>query len=228
MKVGFFHRGMGRLDEARQHLWEAYTGRRETLGVAAAPTLKSLRELVVLARVLRSAGRAADATRLLEELTRVSAQDLLSEEENVNLLGSLHELYLEAGDSSTARRLATQHLDLRRAEASREGATAAQKNDYASSLLTIEPMDLRDPSTALLFARQASEQASHLSPDFLGTLALALFETGDTSGALETQARAMTRLPPIPPEGRDGRPTRAVQGSGRGFVRLGFQLLRGG
>ncbi|MCH9002179.1 MAG: hypothetical protein IIC02_06360 [Planctomycetes bacterium] len=62
-------------------------------------------------------------------------------------------------------------------------------------LLTCKPEDLRDPVSALSFAKRAVEKNEGESPLYLDTLSLAYFMTGDTAKAIETQVKALALLP---------------------------------
>ena len=62
-------------------------------------------------------------------------------------------------------------------------------------LLTCKPEDLRDPVSALSFAKRAVEKNEGESPNYLDTLSLAYFMTGDTAKAIETQVKALALLP---------------------------------
>ena len=67
-------------------------------------------------------------------------------------------------------------------------------NRYAWELLTCVPDDLRDPVTALEFAKKAVAASNEQKPAILDTLALAYHMTGDTPRALETQQEALSLL----------------------------------
>lgn len=69
-------------------------------------------------------------------------------------------------------------------------------NEYVSPLLTCEPADMRDPVTALKYARLAVELTRGNDPNILKTLALAYHLTGDQAQAAETAQKALALLPP--------------------------------
>ena len=71
-------------------------------------------------------------------------------------------------------------------------------NGYAWELLTCVVHDLRDPVTALEFAKKAVEASNEQNPGILDTLALAQQMNGDIDAAIETQSKAVALLDPDP------------------------------
>ena len=107
---------------------------------------------------------------------------------------NLANLYKASGELEKARPIGAE-LPLgyrKRAEAS---ADARSKNSYAWEALTIEPVDLRDPESALRFAIDANELTGFENPNYLDTLSLAYHMTGDTAKAIENQKKAISLLP---------------------------------
>jgi hypothetical protein len=104
---------------------------------------------------------------------------------------------LRAGDLEAATESALEGLALLRAQATRPTAGPTDQNEYASWLLTCEPARLRDPVTALRFARLAV--AKSRTPVYLDTLALALFQTGNRAEAVRTAEEALSALPSTRP-----------------------------
>ena len=74
--------------------------------------------------------------------------------------------------------------------------TPRRLNAYAWKLLTVEPVDLRDPTAALPVAIEANEMTGHEIPAYLDTLAMAYHLTGDHAKAVETQQKAIALLTP--------------------------------
>ena len=99
------------------------------------------------------------------------------------------------GDTAAARSYTERLLDARRRAAQSPQAEASAREAYARLLLTCEPPDLRNPETALQFARQATEMTDDPQPESLATLALALFQTGEAFSAIEMQKRAISLVP---------------------------------
>ncbi|MCH9002105.1 MAG: tetratricopeptide repeat protein [Planctomycetes bacterium] len=77
----------------------------------------------------------------------------------------------------------------------RDGGPAAM-NEYAWVLLTYEPLDMRDPKTALVVAKRAVNLSQASNPMFLDTLARAYHMTDHLDDAIETQRRALAQLEP--------------------------------
>ncbi len=77
-------------------------------------------------------------------------------------------------------------------------ASANDMNGYAWELLTCVVHDLRDPVTALEFAKKAVAAGNEQNPAILDTLALAQQMNGDIAAAIETQTKAVALLAPGP------------------------------
>lgn len=99
------------------------------------------------------------------------------------------------GRSEDARPLARELLKWKEQEAIRCDADLEAKVYYAQFALTLEPTDLRAPTSALRFALEANELSRFQNPHFLDTLALAYHRTGDFASAAETQENAISLLP---------------------------------
>ena len=114
--------------------------------------------------------------------------------------GRLATYYRSAGRVDDAARVIRQRLETMRRLMERGGERPQVLNDYARDLLTIEPVDLRDPAAALPLAERAcalaEERGTYRRWMYLDTLALAQHRTGDTVKAIETQRRALGLLPP--------------------------------
>lgn len=87
--------------------------------------------------------------------------------------------------SGQALTYAARQLALQKERADKSGASAGELNDYARSLLTIEPESLRNPAAALVRAQQAVALSEGKDAVILDTLAHAYFLTGDRSRAKE-------------------------------------------
>jgi tetratricopeptide (TPR) repeat protein len=108
-----------------------------------------------------------------------------------SLISVLH----EQGKEEESRPYTIELIALRKQAAQRADAGASKLNEYARVLLTCKPEDLRDPVSALSFAKRAVEKNEGESPLYLDTLSLAYFMTGDTAKAIETQVKALALLP---------------------------------
>jgi len=74
------------------------------------------------------------------------------------------------------------------------GASAQHLNFTARHLLTTPKEDLRDPAAALEFALRANELTGYKNYEYLRSLALASFRTGDAPKSIEFQQRALSLL----------------------------------
>ena len=72
---------------------------------------------------------------------------------------------------------------------------ASEKNELAWFLLTCLPEKHRDPRRALKLSREANDESNFENGSHLDTLAAALFELGDVTGAVKTQRTAVERSP---------------------------------
>ncbi len=73
--------------------------------------------------------------------------------------------------------------------------TLRSMNSLAWFLLTREPVESRDPRTALKLALEVAEKTGYENPGHLDTLSLAYHLTGDTAKAIENQKKAIALLP---------------------------------
>ena len=156
----------------------------------AGALLHSLGDPEALAFV-RTSQRAFD--RLLEEdpdhveIRRRAAQSF----------ALLAQLLNARNEARQARALMTRALAIQHAEATKSGALGNRIAEYAWSLLTAHPADLRDPTAALVHARRAAALTNHQDPGILRTLAHAYFATGDSAAAAEAARQGLALLPPL-------------------------------
>ncbi len=151
---------------------------------------------LLLGREVEALSSNARAIQLFDALlaadgANVRAQSLLS-----FVLLRQGPVLVRTGRTTDAAASTRRGLAMLRAQADRPGASAGALNDYASWLLTCEPAALRDPATALRFARRAADVQRQ--PMTLDTLALAQYHTGDVRRALETGRAALAMLPAAP------------------------------
>ena len=142
--------------------------------------------LVNYERVLQILGRLAAA-----EPRNVLLQGRYSE-----MLAFTADLLVRSGRVEEARSMTSRSLALTRQLASREEATADELYQFAETFLTCVPADLREPATALGYAKRAVEKSGGSDSDSLDLLARAYFLTGDSAHAIETEEKALSLLPP--------------------------------
>ncbi len=116
----------------------------------------------------------------------------------LNTMNGLGTVLTKQGKLDQARPLTADVLAGYRKRATGPNASANDMNSYAWELLTCVVPDLRDPVTALEFAKKAVEASNEQEPYSLDTLALAQQMTGDIAAAIETETKAVALLPPGP------------------------------
>ena len=104
-----------------------------------------------------------------------------------NLLRVLH----IRNDREALRPIVADRLAILRRAAQRSGATATVLHAYAWELLNCEMPDLRDPETALPFAKEGVERNGARDVSMLETLARAYQKTGEFDLAVSTQRQAI-------------------------------------
>jgi serine/threonine protein kinase/tetratricopeptide (TPR) repeat protein len=82
-------------------------------------------------------------------------------------------------------------LEIQKGWADRPNANAVDLNQYAWTLLTCDPQELRSPRTALPYAQRAARMSKENDPNVLDTLSLAYYLNGDRRRAIETEERAI-------------------------------------
>jgi tetratricopeptide (TPR) repeat protein/tRNA A-37 threonylcarbamoyl transferase component Bud32 len=194
--------GWGRPADAEQIDREVLAIRHRVVGPEHPDTLVSMNNLAVLYLDLE---RYREAEPLLIEAleTRIRVTGFAHRDTD-RVRRNLIELYQAQGRVDDMRPLVSDMLETARLAAERDDALAVELNDYAWQLLTVEPVDLRDPARALDVAQRACamEEASG-GPElwnYLDTLALAWHSSGDTAQAAATERRALGILAGDRPE----------------------------
>ena len=149
-----------------------------------------------LGDVYRRQGRLDEAEQLCRRSWEAS-REVLGEMDG-QTLGSLNCLLralTAQGKVDEARPYVAELIRHRRRVSEQPDASADYLNNYAW-LLLCEVGDLRAPQAALPIAKRAVEMSGGDNAQFLDTLALAYFMTGDTAMAIETQGKAVSHLRP--------------------------------
>ena len=115
--------------------------------------------------------------------------------------GELARALVRAGRLQEGRNVTRNLLSELQGQAEVPDADGVALNNYAWTLLTCVPADLRDPERALEFARRAEEVSEGRSPPILDTVAYAHFLLGNNDEAVEIQRRSLALLSPM--EARD-------------------------
>ena len=198
--VGNVRFAQGRLAEAEKAYLEAIEECRGHYGNDHHYTVNNL---LALSSLYERQGRFHDAVTLRREAADTRSRVLgASHLDTVSATISLAVVLKRVGHDDESRALlnrvrpfVSEQLVRQRQRAESPQADANDRHTYAWSLLTIEPIDLRDPPSALQFALAANDQTDYADPSYLDTLALAYHLTGDATRAVETQRAALMALP---------------------------------
>lgn len=160
--------------------------------------------LTAAAGLLNKTGKPADAlqkyrqaTAIIENLSTASPSDLFTRGQLAEVLISMGSTLSSMGRTDEASNATARGLAIERELATRVNATADELSRYAISLLTCEPVVLRQPATALRFAKQASEKSGEKDVKNLDILAQAYFRNGDSENALATEEKVLSLFPQI-------------------------------
>jgi len=88
-------------------------------------------------------------------------------------------------------------LALAKQVADRPGATEEQIYNYAWLAVTVDPAEMRNPSSALPYAIKAVELSKSQEPLCLHVLSQAYSELGDYQRAVEVEEKALALFPPV-------------------------------
>jgi serine/threonine protein kinase/tetratricopeptide (TPR) repeat protein len=132
------------------------------------------------------------ALAIFEELYAADPNDRIIGSRLSQTLNSLASLTAKTGRMAEARNYSMRSLAIKRVAADGPAATANDLDDYARSLVTCEPADLRNPTLALSYAERALEMTKGNEANVLNTLALSYDLTGDHARAIETEEKALT------------------------------------
>lgn len=151
-----------------------------------------------LAELYELQGRLEEAEQLrleiLEREKRLLGDDHNNTLVNMQRLASLYER--QGRQDEVVEELNRELIDShRRVYGDDHPSTLYFMNELARLLLRREPASSRNPETALQLALDVAEKTGHKNPDYLDTLALAYYQTGDTALAIETQKKAVSLLP---------------------------------
>jgi tetratricopeptide (TPR) repeat protein len=104
----------------------------------------------------------------------------------------------EAGQGTAARQITSHGLSLTRELATRPDVTADEISEYALHFLDCKPEDMREPATALKYAKESVAKGG-TGADYLAVLARAYYRSGDKTEAIETAEKALALLPVTSP-----------------------------
>ncbi|MEM6936715.1 MAG: protein kinase [Pseudomonadota bacterium] len=148
-----------------------------------------------LALALRMQSKHLEAEKLYRETAAFeSAAKGETSPDAFRQLRNLQWLLMVSGQSEKALANARRTLEISRKAAADPSISPVRLADFAYWLLTLEPLELRDPKTALKWAQRANESANSQHADVMVTLALALEENGRLNEAFEV-IQASAKLP---------------------------------
>jgi tetratricopeptide (TPR) repeat protein len=183
----------GRLAEAEPLHRKDLEARKRMLGEEHPDTLGTTTNLGLLYNKL---GRYEDAAAMFETSLPIKRRVLgMQHPWTASAMHGLAEAYTGLGRRDEALPLHRGVLEFQIAAAEAPDASPQVLGDAAWSLLTHEFEELRDPERALPLVRRACERSSNASAAQFDLLALALFETGDVAGAVETARQALELVP---------------------------------
>jgi eukaryotic-like serine/threonine-protein kinase len=142
------------------------------------------------------AGAADYFGRAIKLVSEMAATDPANAERQAQLadgLISFGALLVTAGRTGEARDITGRALEIQGRLARAPGASADTLLTYAHDLLTCEPAELREPSSALHFALE-TQKLDPTGLETLETLASAYFANGRTAQAIETDTKALDTL----------------------------------
>ncbi|HVM92716.1 MAG TPA: hypothetical protein VMT67_07900, partial [Terriglobales bacterium] len=155
------------------------------------------------------ADRTADAENALKTLSEQRSlleEILLIEPHNGNWESKLGMVLIDMSRQQHAlhrpkesMELAQKGLAILKEVASRPDAQAYQLFDAATGLITVEPVELREPDLAVKYAEHIVDATSRRNPEFLLTLAEAYRSAGQSDKARAAAKEGLSLLPPETP-----------------------------
>jgi len=208
-KVGSALEDLGDLKEALKNYDNAAVTRQELMRADPTNALASMNYVVslrylgdLLYKMNNRGGALAKYQQAVEILDRLVA----AEPDNVMVQGrdSVMRIFIgqtlaEMSKISEARAVTSRGLAITRDLAKREDATPDELSEYAETFLTCEPADLRDPATALRFAKASVAKSGGTDSENLDILADAYFQNHDPDDAVATERKALSLLPAVNP-----------------------------
>ena len=173
-------------------------------GMSLAISLRSSADLLLkMGDQTGAVGKYQRVLNILEALSAAQPKDVWVQGRYSKTLITMAGLLAQGGKPAEARRLTSRGLDIARELAGRSDATPDDMSQYAVALLTCHPADLRDPATALQYAKKSVTKSAGASSDQLDVLAQAYFQSGEVVRAIETEQKALKLLAPTQPHQPD-------------------------
>jgi tetratricopeptide (TPR) repeat protein len=132
---------------------------------------------------------------ILEKLSEAQPANVLVGGRRAEMLIFAAAALARNGKLEEARKTAASGLAITRKLAIRADATRDELSEYAGNFLNCIPADLREPATAVEYARRAVEKTGGRDKDALELLAEAYFQNADSARAIESGEKALNLLP---------------------------------
>jgi tetratricopeptide (TPR) repeat protein len=191
--AGLTHVFRKQYDEAEPYILRAYEIAMRTLGEGHSHTLTYISNL---SSVYIHQQRYDEAEALLTSAIPVSRRVLgPAHGRTTGMIGQLMKVLADQGRQDEARPWVEQVIDARKRRCEEAPSNPVVLNGYAWLLLTCEPEDLRAPSEALAVSLRSNVLTDYQNPDYVDTLALAYFRTGDLENAIKYARQAVALLP---------------------------------
>ena len=208
-KVGSALEDLGELKQALKNYDSAAATRQELMRADPTNALASMNYVVslrylgdLLYKMNNRGGALSKYQQAVEILDRLAA----SEPDNVMVQGrdSVMRIFVgqtlaEIGKTAEARAVTSRGLAITKELAKREDATPDELSEYAETFLACEPADMRDPATALRFAKASVAKSGSTDSENLDILAEAYFQSHEAAEAIETERKALSLLPAANP-----------------------------
>jgi len=163
--------------------------------MALAITLRYSGDL--LSRMGDTASALSNYEKVLNILNQLSAEqpgNVLVQGRRTEQLLYIADILQRRGNKPEARQKTAEAQAITRRLASREDATADDLYAYALTFLDCTPEEMRDPATAVEYARRAVEKSPR-DPEILELLGRAYYEEGDRPHAIVAAEQALRALP---------------------------------
>jgi len=145
---------------------------------------------------LRCFRRAAE---LLDALIQADPKNVVNRQRLAETMSYIASAELSTGKPVEARRDAKRSLEIAKEVADLPDANHDQIYNYAWLAVTTDPADLRDPKSALPYAKRAVETGGMHDELSLHVLAQAYAGVGDYAHAEETEQKALAQYAPVKP-----------------------------
>jgi tetratricopeptide (TPR) repeat protein len=200
--LGYSLLSQGRYAEAATLFRQVLALRRKALGEEHRDTLISKDQLAWVYEQQERYDEAEALRREIVEIRKTLLDTRPGDHENqhqlIHAYQRLGDMLEQQGSVADARNCDHELKDYVKSFVQHGELSADVLNCSAMALLTWVGHDLREPVTALEFAKKAIKARKEPDPNFLDTLALAQQMNGDVETAIETQTKAVALLAPGP------------------------------